>query len=202
MTHPSDIELAAWIDEPGKGGADLAAHLAACANCREIVADIEAARTAIAIDPPLPAEAELAAQRERIAAAIAGAPRSGANVVRRLAWLAPLAAAAAVAAVVLLGRTGTDTPPTGDVASSPIALVTDAREAAELAATGIFPDAVAAPAEAFDEDQLEAALAAAEPLAPPAWIETSMTTETGFAELAAEDQSAILTELASADFDL
>lgn len=212
MTHPSDIELAAWVDEPGTAGAGLASHVAACDACRATVAGIEAARAALALDPPLPSDADFAAQRERIAAAIGAGRPSGARVVRRLAWLTPLAAAAAIAAFVLVGRTGPDAPPTADAgpgsagesASAPIPLFADAREAAELAASEIAPGsgAVVVPSEAIDEELLDAALAAAEPLAPPASVQASMTTESRFAALDEEDQSAVLSELASLDLDL
>ena len=211
MTHPSDIELAAWVDEPGTAGADLARHVAACDTCRAMVADLEGTRAALALDPPLPSDAEFAAQRERIAAAVGATRPGGAPVVRRLAWLAPLAAAAAIAAFVLMGRTGPDAPPTADAGPdaagesvpAPIPLVADARAAAELAATEIAPGsgAVVVPSEAIDEELLDAALAAAEPLTPPASVEASMTTESRFAALDEADQSAVLTELASVDFD-
>ena len=56
-------------------------------------------------------------------------------------------------------------------------------------------------AEAIDEELLDAALAAAEPLAPPIAVERSLTTELLFAELPADEQSAVLMEMASADLD-
>jgi hypothetical protein len=58
------------------------------------------------------------------------------------------------------------------------------------------------PSEPFDEDVLEAALAAADPLAPPLSVERSASIESEFAQLPEEEQSAVLSELASADFDL
>lgn len=212
MTHPSEIELAAWVDEPGAADGDFARHVAECDTCRATAAGIEAARAALALDPPMLSDAQFAAQRERIAAAI-GATRPGrARVVRPLAWLTPLAAAAAIAAFVLVGRTGREAPPTADAgpgsadesASAPIPLFADAREAAELVASEIAPGsgAVVVPSETIDEEVLDAALAAAEPLAPPASVQASMTTESRFAALDEEDQSAVLTELASLDLDL
>jgi anti-sigma factor RsiW len=201
MTHPSDIELAAWVDDPGAAGASLAGHVARCEACRETVARIEATRDALALAPPMPSEAEFAAQRARIAAAIGGGSAAR-RPFRRIAWLAPLAAAAGIAAVVLLGRRGPEAPDSPAGAGT-IPLVADARSAAELAVTAILPDegVVVVPSEAIDDRLLEAALSA-EPLAPPTSVEASMTMESRFAELDEEGQSAILLELASADFDL
>lgn len=211
MTHPGDIELAAWVDEPATADTGLAGHVAACDDCREAVAEIEATRAALALAPPMPAATELAAQRDRIAAAIGAGDRDRARVLRRLGWLAPLAAAAVVAAVVLVGRSGPDAPTTAGtgprtraVAAPAIPLVADALEAAELAATAIAPDpgAVVIPSEPIDGDLLDAAFAAVEPLAPPASVEASMIAESRFSELDAVAQSAVLVELASADLDL
>jgi len=215
MTHPTDLELAAWVDEPGTVATGVARHAEGCDACRERTREIAAARVALALDPPMPSAAEFAAQREQILIAIGAERPARGVVVRRLAWLAPLAAAAAIAAVVLMGRTGGPGEPTtadagpeaattAEGARTPLPLVADAREAAELAATAIVPDsgAVVVPSEAIDADALEAALSAAEPLAPPSSIEASMTAQSRFAELTEEDQSAVLLELASADFDL
>ena len=81
--HPSDLELVAWIDDPGIGP-DLSAHLATCDGCRDRVARLTAIRGAIALDPPMPSGAEFAAQRERILEAIERASREGGGrTVRR-----------------------------------------------------------------------------------------------------------------------
>lgn len=211
-THPTDFELALWDDEPEARQEDIRAHVEGCARCGERLAELAQTRAALALDSPMPSEAAFAAQRERILAAIDAAPRAGrGRVVRRIGWLVPLAAAAAIAAIVLIGRTdnpdeprtasvGAETAPaTGAAPASeqaPLPIVADAQDAAEDAA------AVIVPSEAIDEDLLDAALAAAEPLAPPLSIERSVSIESEFAQLPEEKQSAVLLELASADFDL
>lgn len=198
--HPTDLELAAWADEPETRAADIEAHVEGCISCRGRIAELAVTRAALALDPPMPSEAAFVEQRERIFAAIGAPPRAkGGRVVRRIAWLAPLAAAAAIAAIVLVSRTdGPRAPGTADagpettpaVAATTLPVVADAREAAEDAAS-----------EAFDEDALDAALAAAEPLAPPISIERAAMIESRFAELPEEEQDAVLLELASVDFD-
>jgi hypothetical protein len=216
--HPTDLELAAWADEPETRAADAQAHVEGCSPCRERIAQLAATRAALALDPPMPSAAAFAAQRGRILEAIGAALQvEGGRVVRRIAWLAPLAAAAVIAAIVLVGRN--DEPPvpgTADggpetapaVVAALLPVVADAREAAEDAAAAIVPEdasiseVTVVPSEAFDEDVLDAALAAAEPLAPPISIERAATTESHFAELDEEEQDAVLLELASADFDL
>lgn len=186
--HPSDLELTAWVDDPGIGP-DLSAHLEACARCRDRVAQLTALRAAIAVDPPMPSDAEFAAQRERILAAIDGASREGGGrIVRRIGWLVPLAAAAAVAAIVLVNRAD---PPAPDVSPAGEEVFADAEAAAEEAA-----------ALAGDEQALDAALAATEALTPPASIERSAAIEDDFALLSEADQSAVLRELERSDFDL
>jgi hypothetical protein len=222
-THPTDLELAQWVDEPELRPAALAAHVERCDACRAGIRELDATRAALAIDPPLPSAAAFAAQRERILAAIAEAPRAvrGGRVVRRLGWLVPLAAAAALAAFFLLGRDEAPRAPgTADAGSTTVAgadpaeadrlpLVADARRAAEEAAAALIPaestaadrETVVLPAEEIETDVLDAALAAAEPLAPPVSVELTMTTESRFAALAEEDQDAVLLELAGADFE-
>ncbi|HET6637376.1 MAG TPA: hypothetical protein VFH82_01145 [Gemmatimonadota bacterium] len=184
--HPSDLELVAWIDDPGIGP-DLSAHLATCDGCRDRVARLTAIRGAIALDPPMPSGAEFAAQRERILEAIERASREGGGrTVRRIGWLLPLAAAAAVAAIVLVNRA--DPPETAPAREE---VVAEADAAAEEAA-----------AIATDEQALDAALAAIEALNPPASIERSAAVEDEFALLSEAEQSAVLRELEGTDFDL
>jgi len=213
LTHPSDPELAAWVDEPASGAAAVREHLERCGPCRERVAGIEITRAALALDPPMPSEAAFAAQRERILAALAAPPHAGRRIAGRAAWIVPLAAAAAIAAVVLMGRVAGDpsdmSPPRPSAADAETALpiVADAAAAAEEAAGTIVPAADPSPespsevpAEAIDQELLDAALAAAEPLAPPVSVERSLTTELLFAELPEDEQSDVLLEMASADF--
>ncbi|MGH7565254.1 MAG: anti-sigma factor family protein [Gemmatimonadota bacterium] len=222
-THPADSELAAWIDEPESRATAVETHVESCSRCRERLADLARTRAALALDPPMPSEAAFAAQRERILEAIDAAPRAGGGrVVRRIAWLVPLAAAATIAAIVLVGRTespdqprtadaGAETAPDVEAAAATgqptLPIFADAREAAEdaaavIAALASTSEIAAVPSEAFDEDALDATLAAAEPLAPPLSIERSAAIESEFAQLPEEEQSAVLLELASADFDL
>ena len=219
--HPTEVDLVAWIDEPEARATEVAAHVEACAACRVRIRELEATRAVLALDPEMPSGGAFAAQRERILAAI-GEPSEvtrGGRVVGRLGWLVPLATAAAIAVFVLVDRdqepraprtAGTGAEPvttTGPAEESPLPVVARAREAAEEAAASLVPadddaEAASVPAEAIDEDALDAALAAAEPLAPPVSVELSLTTESRFADLAEEDQDAILLELAGADFDM
>jgi hypothetical protein len=186
-SHPSDIELAAWADEPGVGP-DLSAHLEACDACRDKVAELAAVRAAIALDPPMPGEADFIAQRERILAAIEGAPREGGGrVVRRIGWLVPLAGAAAIAAIVLTNR-----------ASAPVRDMASAREEVAAQADAAAEEAAAV---AADDQALSAALAASDPSSAPA-IERAVAIEDEFALLTEAEQSAVLRELERTDFDL
>ena len=210
--HPTDLELAAWSDEPRSARADVGPHLESCERCRAEFRALTAARAAVALDPPLPTAEAFAAQRERIRAAVAASPRSEGRRAGRIAWLAPLAAAAAIAAFVLVDRTrGPESRDPGDTPPATVAtvlpVVADAAAAAEQAA-GAFAAAddsaaevTVVPAEAIDEELLDAALAAAEPLAPPIAVERSLSTELLFAELPEDEQSAVLMEMASADLD-
>jgi hypothetical protein len=195
-THPSELELATLVDEPESGLAGTREHVNGCGPCRERVAEIEATRAALALDPPMPSEAEFAAQLERIRAAIeASTSSTGKPAMRRAAWILPLAAAAAIAAVLLVGdlRSPGETGPRAidQNIRPPIPMLAEAREAAEDV-----------PVEAIDDDALDAALAAAEPLAPPISVERTAALESEFAGLPEEEQSAVLVELAGADFDL
>jgi hypothetical protein len=209
--HPSDLELAAWVDEPESAAPTTREHVESCGRCGEGVAQIEGARAALALDPPMPSEAAFAAQRQRIVAAIGAAPHGSRRIAGRAAWIVPLAAAAAVAAVVLMGRVAGDpsdvSPPRRAADAGPaLPIVADAAAAAEEAAGTIAPaadpspESPALPAEAIDQELLDAALAAAEPLAPPVSVERSLTTELLFAELPEDEQSDVLLEMASADF--
>ena len=185
--HPSDLVLAAWVDEPEIGAADISAHVEGCARCREKVADLHATRLAIALDPPMPSDADFAAQRGRILAAIEKSPREGGGrVVGRIGWLVPLAAAAAGAAIVLVGRTDGPLPGPGP---APEAVLAEAETAAEEAA-----------ALALDDDVLDAALETTE--SPTPSIDRSTEIEAEFALLTEDEQSAVLLELERTDFDL
>jgi len=212
--HPTDLDLAAWSDEPRSARADVGPHVAGCERCRAELRALTAARAALTLDPPLPTAEAFAAQRERIRAAVAAAPRREGWRAGRIAWLAPLAAAAAIAAFVLVDRArGPESRDPGDTSPATVAagmvlpVVADAAAAAEQAAGAIAAaddsaaEVTVVLAEAIDEELLDAALAAAEPLAPPIAVERSLTTELLFAELPADEQSAVLMEMASADLD-
>jgi hypothetical protein len=212
--HPTDLELAAWADEPGTASAAIGAHVEGCERCGAVLRALAATRAGLAIEPPLPSPEAFAAQRARILAAVSAGPRREARVVGRIAWLAPLAAAAAFAAFFLVVRTqgpgSPDSPDTPDEVAAGaetvrLPIVADAAAAAEEAADAIAvpedPAITLVPSEAIDEDVLDAALAAAEPLSPPIAVERSLTTELLFAELPEDEQSAVLLELASSDLD-
>lgn len=183
--HPTDLELAAWVDEP-ELGPDLSAHLETCALCRDRAAELSATRAGIAIDPPMPTDAAFAAQRQRILAAIEEAPRGSGRVIRRIGWLVPLAAAAGIAAIVLIDRP--DGSPPGTASAT---VVAEAEAAAEEAAAIMVA-----------EQELDAALAAAGGLTPSASIERSASIEAEFTLLSEAEQSAVLRELERSDFDL
>lgn len=211
--HPSDLELSASVDEPASTAATRA-HVERCGPCRERVAELEATRAALALDPPMPSEAAFAAQRERILTAIGAAPSSNrTRIVGRAAWIVPLATAAAIAGFVLVGRVAEERKDGPSIrgasadAGAELRIVAEATAAAEVAAESIVPsedpspELPALPAEAIEEELLDAALAAAEPLAPPASVERSLTTELMFAELPEDEQSDVLLEMASADLE-
>ncbi len=185
--HPSDLELAAWVDEPGIARADIRGHLGACARCRDRVAELAATRAAIAQDPPMPSAAEFTVQRQRILAALEASPRKReGRLIRRIGWLVPIAAAAAVAAIVLVDRPERSTPGAGP---APDEVVAEAEAAAEEIAV------------IANDQALDAALAATE-LGPPVSIERSAAIEDEFALLSEAEQSAVLRELERTDFDL
>jgi hypothetical protein len=214
--HPTDLELAAWADEPGTSNTAVGAHVEGCERCAAELGALAETRAALALDPPIPTPDAFAAQRGRILASISAEPHRDGRVVGRIAWLVPVAAAAAIAAFFLIDRTGgpgspdaPDTPYEVTVDADAVALpiVADAAAAAEEAADAIaIPEDPASevtlvPSEAIDEELLDAAFAAAEPLAPPIAVERSLTTELLFAELPEDEQSAVLLELASTDLD-
>jgi hypothetical protein len=187
--HPTDLELAAWVDEPGTGAAVIPAHLESCAPCRDKVAELATTRAAIALDPPMPSEAAFSAQRERILVATLEAPRKGGGrIVRRIGWIVPLAAAAAVAAIVLVNRADKRAPGT---TPAPGTVVAEAEAAAEEVAGLVVED-----------ETLDAALAADEWRTPPASLERSAAIEDEFALLSEAEQSDVLRELERTDFDL
>ncbi len=206
--HPTDMALAAWVDE--RTGEDvLAPHLAHCAACRERVAGFERVVAALGATPAAPDPAALAAGRERILAALGARPAApgGAHRLRaRALWWTPIAAAAVLAALVLLrgGETG-KTPPT-DTATLPV--IAAAQRAADETAAALEAE----PAETVDSASVGATdsglagveLAILDPSGDPlpGAVIADFDLADEFSGLAAEEQEAVLAELGASDFEL
>lgn len=198
--HLTDEEIVRRVDE-GDTREDMAQHLDRCETCCARIAGIEALFSALGTEPQAPTEAEMAAQRDRILAAVGSRPRVPVRrLSRRSVWL-PAVAAAALAALLLWTPRGAQTPtrPTlsAPADSMPLPVITDATRAAEEVAR------------AADDVETAERLVETPPLDPsqpdiPApisddWSE-ALEIEADFAELPAADREAILTELASVDF--
>lgn len=228
--HPADEALAAWIDARigGEGelveiGRGVAGHLADCPECRERVRELEAVVAALRAEPPAPTPAELAAAKARVARAIETSRRGRVSPLRRWWWV-PAAAAAALA-VLLLARPGDDRPDmravaegppgarTAETETAPLPVVAAAQDAADEAARAIgletgVPETVEGPTDVelstmSDETALgEVAVLdpSTAPLPGAALADAALGTE--FAALGANDQEAILDELAAMEFQL
>lgn len=212
--HPSEEILLARLDEPVEDPG-LDAHLAGCERCRERLGALEGVLTALAAEPSRPDPAALAAQRDRILAALpdrAGRRTGVASLAahRRWRWWAPALAAAAVAAVVVLGRVGSDGPP------SPAA---DATAVVDRAGASDLP--AVAEAERAAEEIYVAAVGGAEdaPGAGEALVALEATTidildgeddpvlgspglDDAFASLPTEAQREVLSEMETMTFEL
>ena len=201
--HLTDEEILRWVDE-GDEPRDVrvSEHLERCEACRARTSGIDALVSALAAEPsPIP-DAEMAAQRERILAAVMSRPRAPVRRLSRRFWL-PAIAAAAIAALLLWAPRGTRSPGT-----APIAVTT----AADSATLPVIVDATRAAeevAEAAGEPAVVEELVGSSPtdimlpdVAAPALDEWSDSAELEreFAGLPSEDREAILTELASVDF--
>lgn len=202
--HLTDEEILRWVDE-GDEPRDVrvSEHLERCEACRARTSGIDALVSALAAEPsPIP-DAEMAAQRERILAAVMSRPRAPVRrLSRRSIWL-PAIAAAAIAALLLWAPRGTRSPGTATIADTP---------AADSATLPVIVDATRAAeevAEAAGEPAVVEELVGSSPtdimlpdVAAPALDEWSDSAELEreFAELPSEDREAILTELASVDF--
>lgn len=102
LVHPSNERL--LLHAEGERSDLIAAHLAACEDCRRLVLEAEAGRQALRSAPLLEFPAE---RREAVLAALPR--RERAFPTRRfLAVVAPMTAVAAVVAVVSLTRPGGD----------------------------------------------------------------------------------------------
>ncbi|HEU4733301.1 MAG TPA: hypothetical protein VFT22_35660 [Kofleriaceae bacterium] len=95
MTCPGELELARAIGEGGD--AEIAAHLAACDDCRAIW---DRTRAMIELARELPAPLPPAPRREEVRTAVLAAAASVTRRPARRAWLVPVAAGAAAAGVV------------------------------------------------------------------------------------------------------
>jgi hypothetical protein len=200
--HLTDEETVRWVDE-GDTRKDVAAeHLDRCEICRERIAGIEALLSVLGTEPPAATEAEMAAQRDRILAAVRSRPRARVRrLSRRSVWL-PAVAAAAMAALLLWTPRGTRSPGTAPNADSPaystsLPVIADATRAAqEVAQAADDADTTERLVETPPLDLTQPDLAA--PISD-GWSET-LEIEEEFAGLPAPDRDAILTELASVDF--
>lgn len=200
--HWTDEEIIRWADE-GEAPRNVdAGHLDRCEGCRTRIAGVEALLSALDEEPPMPTEAVMAAQRERILSAVGERPRARVRrLSRRWVWL-PAVAAAAIAGVLLWAPRGTRPPGTAPVAEAPadsavLPVIVDATRAAEeVAQAAGDPDAAERLAETPPLDPAEPDLDA--PISD-GWGET-LELEAEFAALPAADREAILTELASVDF--
>ncbi|MFN2544384.1 MAG: anti-sigma factor [Actinomycetota bacterium] len=102
MTHPQE-HLAAYVDGTleHRANAEVEAHLAGCATCRE---EVELARGARAVLRELP---EVALPPETVRPSLAGGkPRGRDRRFGRTAWAASLAAAASIAGILALVISG------------------------------------------------------------------------------------------------
>jgi hypothetical protein len=99
--HPDPEQLAALQAGDGdrRQRTQVAAHVAGCASCAEVVAAVEQARAGLALldEPELPA-----GLHERLAAAVGGEAARAGRPARRPAWYRRPAAWGAAAAAILL----------------------------------------------------------------------------------------------------
>ncbi|HKY61757.1 MAG TPA: hypothetical protein VJP59_12185 [Gemmatimonadota bacterium] len=202
--HWTDDEIVRWVDE-GAAPADvrLTEHLDGCEACRARIAGMEALFAALGTEPPATTGAEMAAQRDRILAAVRSRPRPPVHrLSRRSAWLP--AVAAAIAALILWAPRGTRLPETAPTADAPaadtttLAVVVDANRAAEEVV-----EAAGEPAAAEPLTESSPSGSTLPDVAESTFEDWSGSAELEreFAALPREDREAILTELASADFD-
>ena len=201
--HLTDEEIVRWVDE-GDPPQDVSVteHLDRCEACRARIAGVEALLAALATEPPATTGAEMAAQRERILAAVRSRPRAPVRrLPRRLVWL-PAVAAAALAALLLWAPRGTRSPETAPTADRPadsatLPVIVDATRAAEEVVEAAGEPAVVE--ELVEPSPTDITLPDVAVSTLDEWS-GSAELEQEFAELPSEDREAILTELASVDF--
>lgn len=197
--HLSNEEIIRWVDESDPPRDAAAVHLDRCESCRARVAGVEALLSALRAEPPAASATEMAAQRERILAAVRSRPRARVRrLPRRAVWLP--AAAAAVAALLLWAPRGTRSPgpaPDAEADSATLPVVFDATRAAEeVVEAADDPDAAERLLQTPSLDPVDPDVAAT---ISDGWSET-LEIEAEFAGLSAADREAILTELASVNF--
>ena len=207
--HPTDEALAGWVDarighdgDPPESVPSVTAHLADCDRCRARVTALEDVIAVVRAEPHAPDPAALAESRVRILDAVAASGSSIAQSRSRASWWIPLAAAAALAALLVLKPFGEERPV--EVADRPAAergtedvrptlpVVAAAEEAADLAAEEIevVPELeFVEPSTAVDIPSPGASLA-----------DVALADE--FATLSTEDQDAILEELAAVEIEM
>jgi hypothetical protein len=199
--HLSNEEIIRWVDESDPPRDAAAVHFDRCESCRARVAGVEALLSALRAEPPAASATEMAAQRERILAAVRSRPRARVRrLPRRAVWLP--AAAAAVAALLLWAPRGSRSPgpapsPEAPASSASLPVVFQATRAAEeVAEAADDPDAAERLLQTPSLDPADPDIAAA---LSDGWSET-LEIEREFAGLSDADREAILTELASVDF--
>ncbi|MGH7558774.1 MAG: hypothetical protein ACREMD_13535 [Gemmatimonadota bacterium] len=208
--HLTDEEIVTSLDEPEAPYDRFHAHLAACETCRARLAAMEDLFDVLRAEPPAAGEADLAAGRERILSAVAERPRRARRHVSRRAVWVPLAAAAAVAALVIWAPREPE-PPEGSVRVAP----EDAESApSAIGAHAAFPVIVQATQAAEEVLQAPGGDEAVSLLDAPlideidadgspftADYDDRVELEEAFADLPMEDREAILDELASVSFE-
>lgn len=186
MKHLTDQELIGWLDEPEAPDAPHAipTHLEACDLCAGRLTELERVFAALRSAPDTPSADEFVAQRERIVDAIVPPTRQPTvQPLRRGGWWIPVAAAAAVIGVFVLGP---DEPADG----GRLTVIDQADRAAEDALNTLE-----------NETEVEALLATLNGgFEIQEYDITSLEDE--FASLTEEDQAAILSELSTTSFDL
>lgn len=197
--HLTDEEILRWVDE-GDEPRDVRVreHLDRCEECRARSAGMEELVSALAAEPPPMTDAEMAAQRERIRAAVRSRPRGSVKRrSRRQVWL-PAVAAAGIAALLLWAPREDRNPATSPSADAPagtgLPVVAQATRAAEEIVAAAGDPGLA-------EELVESASTDIPATATPIdddW-NPGLELEREFTALPREDREAILTELASLD---
>jgi len=219
--HPGEDALVA-LAEGETQGAEARDHVETCALCRERIEAIRAVLDAIAAPPPMPDARTFAARRERILRTIEesrDAPAAPGAFRAHARWWVPLAAAAAVGAILLV-RSPAEGPgpvaerstdvgaPPGETAPvvSELPVLAEAERAAEEVALdlGSGEAAIVDPGRLAPEP-LDPAIADLEAVDPVLSLadggDDPVVLEERFAELPPEERDAILEDLSTMTFD-